>query len=71
MKARMDIVSKIITHEQIKVIEVSSEGADRLQRMMSLIQMGDYTSFYLAALNNVDPSPVEVIDYLKDSLAGL
>jgi len=31
--------------------------------------MGDFTSYYLAILYKVDPSPVEVINYLKDQLA--
>ena len=38
-------------------------------QMMSLVMMGDFTSYYLAILNNVDPSPVEVINYLKGRLA--
>jgi len=37
--------------------------------MFSLIQLGDFISFYLAMLNEVDPTPVEVIDYLKNELA--
>jgi len=31
--------------------------------------VGDFTSYYLAILYGVDPSPVEVISYLKDQLA--
>ncbi len=37
--------------------------------MMSLVMLGDYTSYYLAILNQIDPSPVEVISYLKNQLA--
>jgi glucose/mannose-6-phosphate isomerase len=37
--------------------------------MMSLVMMGDYASYYLAILYRIDPSPVEVISYLKDRLA--
>jgi glucose/mannose-6-phosphate isomerase len=36
---------------------------------MSLVMMGDFTSYYLAILYRVDPSPVKVISYLKDKLA--
>jgi glucose/mannose-6-phosphate isomerase len=36
---------------------------------MSAVLLGDYVSYYLALLNEVDPSPVAVIDYLKGRLA--
>jgi glucose/mannose-6-phosphate isomerase len=37
--------------------------------MFYLIELGDWTSFYLAILNNENPTPVKVIDYLKNELA--
>jgi glucose/mannose-6-phosphate isomerase len=43
-------------------------GDSRLERMFSLIQMGDFISYYLAVLNEVDPTPVEVIEDLKQRL---
>jgi len=50
------------------VLEVESEGQSLLARMFSLIYLGDWTSYYLAILNGVDPTPVKVIEYLKDEL---
>jgi hypothetical protein len=32
--------------------------------------LGDFVSLYMAYLNNTDPTPVEVIDYLKKELAA-
>jgi glucose/mannose-6-phosphate isomerase len=37
--------------------------------MMSLVLFGDFVSYYLAILYRIDPSPVEVINYLKERLA--
>jgi glucose/mannose-6-phosphate isomerase len=37
--------------------------------MLSLIHFGDYVSYYLAMLNEVDPTPVETIAFLKRRLA--
>jgi glucose/mannose-6-phosphate isomerase len=48
---------------------VDSEGGSLLSQMMSLVMYGDFTSYYLAILHGIDPSPVEVISYLKDRLA--
>jgi len=69
--ARMNIVRDIIAGEHVKVIDIESEGKNRLQRMMSLVQFGDYMSLYLAVLNKIDPTPVKAIDFLKKELANL
>jgi glucose/mannose-6-phosphate isomerase len=71
ISARMDIVKKIIGEENVKVTEIHSEGRNRLERMMSLVQFGDFMSVYLAALNKVDPTPVSVIDSLKEQLGKM
>jgi glucose/mannose-6-phosphate isomerase len=69
IQRRMQIVKEIIEKEKVKVIEIKSEGENLLCRIFSLIQLGDFTSFYLAILNQVDPTPVKVIDLLKNKLA--
>ena len=50
--------------------EVDAEGDSRLDRMLSLIQLGDWASFWLAMRKGVDPTPVETIQKLKAVLAG-
>jgi glucose/mannose-6-phosphate isomerase len=69
IQKRIQIVKDIIEREKVKVIEMESRGKNLLSRIFSLIQLGDFTSFYLAILNRIDPTPVEVIDYLKNKLA--
>ncbi len=69
IKRRMEIVRGIIDKEKVRVIEVESSGETLLSRIFSLIQLGDFVSFYLAILNKEDPTPVKVIDFLKNKLA--
>jgi glucose/mannose-6-phosphate isomerase len=69
IKRRMEIVKGIIKKQGVKVIEVGSSGEVLLSRIFSLIQLGDFVSFYLAILNNENPTPVKVIDFLKNELA--
>jgi len=45
------------------------KGESPLSQMMSAVLFGDYVSYYLALLNEVDPSPVAAIDYIKGRLA--
>ncbi|MCX6828602.1 MAG: bifunctional phosphoglucose/phosphomannose isomerase [candidate division Zixibacteria bacterium] len=65
---RMEIVRTIIEKLNVDVVDIFSHGDFALGRIFSLIQLGDFTSFYLAVLNNVDPTPVKVIDFLKGEL---
>ena len=57
--------------EQAKVNHqfVDAEGRSQLCQMMSLVLFCDYTSCYLAILNQIDPTTIAAIDYLKSKLA--
>lgn len=52
----------------LDVREVQAGGSSRLERLFSLILLGDFTSVYLAILRGVDPSPVPVLSELKERL---
>ena len=65
---RMDIVKRHIEEQGVEVIDINSEGTTPLCRMLSLIQLGDFVSYYLAILNKVDPTPVKAIANLKKAL---
>jgi len=69
IRRRMELVKGIVEGLDVPVYELESKGGCLLERMFSLIQLGDFISFYLAILNEVDPTPVKVIDYLKTELA--
>ena len=68
IKRRMEIVRQIIERTEVEVVDIYSHGDFIMGRIFSLIQLGDFMSFYLAVLNNVDPTPVKVIDFLKAEL---
>lgn len=68
VKLRIDITKTILSEHTGRVTEVWSEGTSLLARMFSLVYLGDWMSYYLAILNGVDPTPVHVIDHLKNEL---
>jgi glucose/mannose-6-phosphate isomerase len=47
---------------------VPARGESRLERVLAHVLLGDLVSVYLAALEGIDPTPVEAIDRLKASL---
>lgn len=69
IKKRMRITASILKREKFRVLEVESMGKSFLERMLSLVYIGDFASFYLSILNKVDPTPVDRVTYLKKQLA--
>ena len=62
--------TKNVAWDNVKIVECTAEGKTPLTRIMSMIILGDLVSLELAKLNNVDPTPVEVIENLKNELGG-
>ncbi|RPH36753.1 bifunctional phosphoglucose/phosphomannose isomerase [bacterium] len=71
VKVRMDITKEVISQYTPHIAEVWSEGTTLLARVLSLVTLGDWVSYYLAILHREDPWPVAVIDHLKSELAKL
>ncbi|MCW9708527.1 bifunctional phosphoglucose/phosphomannose isomerase [Fodinibius salsisoli] len=69
VKKRMAIVEEMVEGQTASLHVLGTRGESRLARMFSLIQLADWTSFYLAMLSNTDPTPVTKIDLLKSKLA--
>lgn len=49
--------------------EVEGKGKSEMAILYSLIYFGDFVSLYLAYLNGVDPTPVSIINRLKDEMS--
>ena len=68
---RYQVTADILTESGIEFEFIEAEGESRLSQIMSAVILGDYVSYYLAILNQVDPSPVEVIERLKERLGKI
>ncbi len=68
IKKRMDITKEIIS-QKVNVEEVYTKGTYLLSRLFSGLHYADFASYYLAVQNNIDPTPVHVIENLKKKLA--
>jgi glucose/mannose-6-phosphate isomerase len=69
VQVRWEVTRRLLLREGVAAETLQGRGESRLAHMLSLIHFGDYTSFYLAMLNGVDPTPVETIAFLKQRLA--
>ena len=71
VRQRIELTARLIEPEAAGTVRLESRGATRLERVLSLVLLGDLVSIYLAVLRGVDPCPVDVIDRLKEELRGL
>lgn len=71
IEERMEITEDLIKDHTVNYLALETRGNSRLTRLFSLIQMADWTSFFLAILYEVDPTPVSKIDLLKSKLAEI
>ena len=65
---RMDITAELIQPHTAGITQVDSVGRSLLARLLSLVAIGDWTSFYLAILYEQNPTPVRRIEELKRRL---
>jgi glucose/mannose-6-phosphate isomerase len=69
VKERMDVTERLIAGNANASFRLETRGQTAIERVVSLVLLGDLVSIYLAALRGVDPGPVKVIDELKSALA--
>ena len=68
---RIKITQKVLTGYQIEFKTIKLEEKNKLEQAFELIQLGCFLSFYLAMLNNLDPTPIPWVDYFKKELKKL
>jgi glucose/mannose-6-phosphate isomerase len=67
---RIEATAEIAADGAATVQRVSARGATRLERVVSLVLLGDLVSLYLAVLRGVDPVSVRAIELLKERLGA-
>ena len=66
---RAELTAQLAQEGALAVARVAARGESPLERLVSLVLLGDLVSIYLAVLRGVDPVSVRAIDALKAELA--
>ncbi|MEU5877315.1 bifunctional phosphoglucose/phosphomannose isomerase [Spirillospora sp. NPDC047279] len=66
---RREVSVELARARGVAVTEITAEGEHPLQRIATLIALGDYVTVYLAIALGVDPTPVTAIQELKARIA--
>ena len=70
-QVRIEINKEVISKYTDNISEVWSKGDSRIENSLYHIHLGDWVSWYLSEMNEVDAIEIDVIDFLKSSLAKL
>lgn len=68
VKRRMELMAAEVERTGAPAVQLEARGESRLERVLSLVLLGDMVSVYLAVLAGVDPTPVEAIERFKQQL---
>lgn len=68
---RLDISLNRLKDKTDTVIRVEAKGDSKIERTIYLNCIMDWVSLFLAEINNVDSIEIEIINYLKGSLAKI
>jgi glucose/mannose-6-phosphate isomerase len=69
VKQRIELTRDLIADKAAGTFVVQSRGHTAVERIFSLVLLGDLISLYVAVLRGTDPTPVSAIDELKRRLA--
>jgi glucose/mannose-6-phosphate isomerase len=67
---RAELVAGIASAGAAPVIRVTARGASRVERLVSLILLGDLVTIYAAVLRGADPVDIPALDELKAAMAA-
>jgi len=71
VEKRMEICRPIFEKHSRHVIDIVAEGASLLEQYYYLIHLTDWITYYVSKENQIDPDPIESINYVKEELAKL
>lgn len=65
---RFEVTDRLLSGKRPKAISIEAAGNSVLEQMLYLVLLGDFATAYLGILNNVDPSPVDLVEKFKKEL---
>lgn len=68
IQKRFEVTERLLSGMRPAPIVVSPDGDTILEQLLWLMVFGDFVGIYLGLLNGVNPTPLELVDKLKDAL---
>ena len=71
IRQRVELTKEIIETNGFESSIITVDGKNHFSQNINLLQICSYISFYMAILNNINPSPIPNVDYLKMKLNSM
>ena len=68
IQKRFIITQEVVAKNKVQVINWQSKSKDKLTQAFEFIQWGALVNYYLSMLNNLNPAPIQWVDYFKTKL---
>lgn len=68
IKKRFTILNELLSKSGLEIIKLESSHEDFKVRLLDLIYLSDWISYYLGVLRGFDPSEIDYINFLKEKL---
>lgn len=65
---RFEVTDRLLSGKRPKAITVEAQGKTVLEHLLYLVLLGDFATTYLALLNGVNPTPVDLVEKFKKEL---
>lgn len=65
---RFAVTDRLLSGKRPKATSIEAQGDTVLEQLLYLVLLGDFATTYLAILNNVDPTPVDLVEKFKKEL---
>ncbi len=69
-QTRIELTQQAVAKQEIETVAINLEAESELAQIFELITLMAYTNFYLAILNNINPSEIPMVDWFKEQLKG-
>lgn len=68
IQKRFEVAERLLSGRRPAPIVIKPEGETLLEQLLWSANLGDFVSIYLALLNNLDPTPVDLVEKFKTEL---
>lgn len=68
IQQRSDLTKQVVKKNKIQVLGYKLTGKTKLEQSFEMLQFGSWVTYYLAMLNNVNPSKIPWVDWFKKEL---
>lgn len=68
VKKRYEITSEIIKKKGCEIVNIQSKEKTWKERLVDVIYLGDWLTYYLAVIRGINPTSIDNINYLKERL---